>query len=637
MYILSVAPISRGISKKQLSYYTSKQLAPGALVEIPLRSGFRPAIVLNTKTVSDAKTSLKKASYRLRPIKQVIANQSFSDATLQAIYQTAEWYNASIGALLNHLCPETILKQPPEYFSELPLPQDTPGQAFECLALKASYHNQLEHYSQLIREEFSRKRSLIILTPTKTSAEQLNKVLTKGIEQYCFTFHHEIKKTQLIKNWQRALTEKHPVLIIATRSFMTIPRSDLNTMIIDEEGSTSYEPLDRPFFQPQKTAEFLAHNRRLRLIKSDLTLSVGTFHQLEVGNYHELSPISFRLPGPSDWRIINTSSTSSQERPSEYEQIFSPEVDDLIQRTRNHKTSALLYSARRGLAPTINCDDCQHSLNCENCGKPLALYTTSDKKRQMICSGCRSYYPPIDNCPYCQGNRLTSLGWGTERVEKTLLDRYPEIPVIRMDSLNTGTSRQIDKKIQQFNDTPGSIMICTDMVIPYLNSHLKPYFTAVISLDSLLTRPEYSVQERVFRVLARLRAATTEQCVLQTRNSDYPGLELLTATNSRHFYRQELELRERFSYPPFVVLIKIVFAGHTDQLSQLIRDWEYKLADYSPQTYTPLTNTTARKGEKNHNILIKIPVKNWPDRQLNSILSDLPPKHLVFVNPSSIL
>ena len=58
MRILSVVPILRGVAPDVLSYYTSLTVAEGALVEIPIRKKYAPALVIAINDATQSASSL---------------------------------------------------------------------------------------------------------------------------------------------------------------------------------------------------------------------------------------------------------------------------------------------------------------------------------------------------------------------------------------------------------------------------------------------------------------------------------------------------------------------------------------------------------------------------------------------------
>ena len=77
-------------------------------------------------------------------------------------------------------------------------------------------------------------------------------------------------------NWNLALKNDKPVLIIATGSFLSIPRHDIRTIIVERENSHAYRTLGRPYLDIRKFAELLAKEIGSEIIFGDLMLRSET-------------------------------------------------------------------------------------------------------------------------------------------------------------------------------------------------------------------------------------------------------------------------------------------------------------------------------------------------------------------------
>src|SRR3989338_10268150 len=97
------------------------------------------------------------------------------------------------------------------------------------------------------------------------------------------------------------------------------------------------------------------------------------------------------------------------------------------------------------------------------------------------------------------------------------------------------------------------------MAIPYLTEPLSA--VAILSVNSLLTIPDFRMGERVFRMLLTLREKAREHFLIQTRDPNVPLFALATEGNIGEFLRTELETRHRFGYPPFSTLLKFTHEG----------------------------------------------------------------------------
>ena len=79
MYLISVAPIRRGIPVDELSYFTKEHIPRGALVSVPLRGSSTPALVIRSIPAHEAKSDLKRADFALKKLEAIHATAFFRE------------------------------------------------------------------------------------------------------------------------------------------------------------------------------------------------------------------------------------------------------------------------------------------------------------------------------------------------------------------------------------------------------------------------------------------------------------------------------------------------------------------------------------------------------------------------------
>jgi len=74
MYLIEVIPLTRiPIQGQQiLTYFSIQPLTAGCLVSVPLGRRVAEAIVIEMHEIKERKIEIKKASYKLRPIKKIL-------------------------------------------------------------------------------------------------------------------------------------------------------------------------------------------------------------------------------------------------------------------------------------------------------------------------------------------------------------------------------------------------------------------------------------------------------------------------------------------------------------------------------------------------------------------------------------
>ncbi len=110
MKLLSVIPISRGINKENLTYFTSSDIAVGSVVKIPLRKKIISGIVVSAEDVAEAKAEIKNASFETRKVEKIKSSSLLSTEFMSAIAETATYFTSTSGGILNSLIPKAIIE-----------------------------------------------------------------------------------------------------------------------------------------------------------------------------------------------------------------------------------------------------------------------------------------------------------------------------------------------------------------------------------------------------------------------------------------------------------------------------------------------------------------------------------------------
>src|SRR3989344_2396831 len=97
MQIVHVAPITRGVLKNELTYFTSQKLSIGSLINVPIRGKKTPALVVRTEDASDIKSKIKTSHYSIKKITDASFRILFLPEFLEAVYDTSEYFAMTIG------------------------------------------------------------------------------------------------------------------------------------------------------------------------------------------------------------------------------------------------------------------------------------------------------------------------------------------------------------------------------------------------------------------------------------------------------------------------------------------------------------------------------------------------------------
>lgn len=625
MLIADVIPLSRGINKDVLSYFTSQAVEIGSIVRVPLRGRTVSAVVTATREVHDLKQEIKVAGFAIKKIDSVVSNNPLPKAFWRAIEKTADYQASSIGSVLYSLVPKTIL----ENFEAL-----GPGDSFSdnkdnyhCLVLQSSNEERLKNYRNLIREEFAKGRSVFICLATVNDVRRVERQIEKGISDYSYAFHGQMKKKDLLAKVKSLREEKHPTLTVATGNFLCLLRSDIGLIIIDQESSRLYKNLTRPFVDIRYFCERLAQEVGAKVVLSDSLIRLETYWRRQNEEIGEVSPLPQRIPLTTEPQIIDMRRDTKDRF-----KLLSPEIIEVIKDSREKSERAFIFANRRGLAPLTLCSDCGTVVTCKRCSAPVVLHSQA-KDRHFLCHHCNAKRDASETCVNCAGWRLKTFGIGSELIYEKIKENFPLHSIFRFDSDTIKTHAQAEKTMREFYASPGGILIGTEMALSYLEQQIEN--VCVASIDSLLGLPDFRVREKVFSILIKLEEIAQKRFLIQTRNKGDSIFEHIEKGSLTEFYRQELADREKFDYPPFTVLIKISLTGDRETVENSMVELAEKFRDYEFSYYPALVSSGHNRLKMNG--LIKIGRTRWVESELLKKLRSLPPSFAISVDPESIL
>ncbi len=625
MYILTVIPIDKGIKKEYLTYFSAQEIKLGTLVVVPVRSREIDALVIGIEPAENLKQELKDAKFQLKKIIRVRGSAPFGDAFFESCLRLRNYTLGSTGAIIDTMLPSAFLdkniileknkeeiKEEDEVKSEST--ENTGDIKQEKLIFQATWVDRIGWYRTLIRESFSKKESVFICVPTRYDTEKFKNMLSKGIEHYVYTFSHDMNKKTMVTNYNKCKEEKHPILIIGTGMFLSIPRTDIKTIILEHESSDSYKQFVRPFIDTRTFVEIYASINKSKLILGDTILRPETLYRHQQAEFAEVAPPLFRFTNAEKQVIIDMKNETDELGKKSFS-VLSNDVKKMIEYCHEHGESVFLFSVRKGLAGVTVCNDCGHTLLCPNCTSPVVLYgnkqrsaTKDEGGRVFMCNKCGYKEKTETRCPICTSWNLNPLGIGTDRVYAEVKKYFPHINVVQIDKETTSTDTEARAAIASFYKEKGSILIGTEMAFSYLKDDV--YASAIISVDGLFSIPSFNMNQKILHIIEKLQAITVNGILIQTRMSDNKVLRNILSGNVLPLYREDLEERKMFGYPPFKKLIKITFAGTAAQ-GEKAREYINKtLEAYDPQIFSAFVGKV--RGEYVTNTVIKIDPKLWP-------------------------
>ena len=628
MNIVEVMPISRSVfAPKTLSYFSTKSFSPGDLASIQIRNKKAPALVKSVRDAKQIKSELRRISFGLKPLEGILVKNFLSEHTARIIEKISGEMLISEGILLFKLIPKIFLSK--NISPEGPDLSGEKGIVGRIAILKGVKHERIIDYRAMIREHFAKGKSLMLISPRIEDIKYFEAELGRNMEEFVFSFSSELTDKKYEERFKKMMNLAHPVLIIGTPQALLFYRADLNTIIIDDEGSPIYFSQERPFVDYRRVAEIIAISKGIRLIFSGEVLRIETIWKAESGDYEMINPPTTRIHKTIQIERINW-------KPLKNEEIFwlSPKAIEAIDASLKARERILIFVNRRGYSSFTICLDCKKTILCPNCSVPLILHAKKDEDKKFLCHRCLKVLPLTNRCPYCSSWRLRDFGLGIEKINEEFRRLFSSKKCFILER-EFGNSRKYKTAEATDKISQSDVTLATEAVLSYPDITFD--LGVIVSLDNLFSIPDFRMNEKIFRLISGIKEKIAKTLLLQSRLDEASVFDDALAGNIFHLYQDEINIRRILEYPPFSKII--LLEGRDANIQKLKSDAARivsLLGDWLPISFPAFIHK--EKKLYRWNIIIKLDPTSWPsDEKLRSILLGMMPNWQVIVDPESIL
>lgn len=422
-------------------------------------------------------------------------------------------------------------------------------------------------YFQLIKDCIQQGKQALYLLPEIALTTQIIRKLRATFGDKIGIYHSRFSNNERVEVWQKIQHQKYDV-VIGARSALMLPFAHLGLIIVDEEHDTSYKQQDpAPRYHARDSAIYLANQAEANIVLGSATPSVESYYNAKQNKY-KLVELAARF-GEGKLPAIHFIDSKKEQVEKRMKGIFSQTLIDEIQKSIQAKKQVILFQNRRGYSPFLQCTTCGWVPQCKYCDVSLTYHKVTD---QLHCHYCGSKSPIIKICLACGGNRILAKSFGTEKIEEEIKQQFPNARVQRFDWDAMRTKNKYQEIIRLFEKQEIDILVGTQMVVKGLDfEHVN--LVGVLNADSLLSYPDFRVNERVFQLLEQVsgRAGRKDgdgNVFIQAYKVNNPTLLKVQEHDFENFFLEELAGRKDFQYPPFTRLIKITLK-HRDQKTVL--------------------------------------------------------------------
>jgi len=439
---------------------------------------------------------------------------------------------------------------------------DTIQTAFQtqdvCLLYGVTSSGKTEVYVKLIEDVLAKGKQVLYLLPEIALTTQLITRLQQYFGEKVAIYHSKYSVHERVEVWNNVLQNKNKAqIVLGARSSLLLPFSNLGLIIADEEHETSFKQYDpAPRYHARDAAIVLAKMHQGKIVLGSATPSVESYHNAMTQKY-ALATITRRYGDVlmPDMELVDIKEKHRKKRMKGH---FSDRLLEEIEETLENGEQVILFQNRRGYAPIIECNTCGHSPQCPNCDVSLTYH---QYKNQLRCHYCSHHIAMQQQCLACGSHELDTKGFGTQQIEQELKELLPEVKVGRMDLDTTRGKYGYQKIISSFEQQEIQILVGTQMLTKGLDFR-NVNLVGIMNADSMLNFPDFRAHERSFQLIQQVagRAGRTKKrgkVIVQTYNPYHQILQQVSVGDYENMFKDQLNDRRQFHYPPFYRLIKI--------------------------------------------------------------------------------
>ena len=470
-----------------------------------------------------------------------------------------------------------------------------------------------EVYAKLIQEVLDAGKQVLFLLPEIALTTQIITRLQMYFGNQISVYHSKYSMNERVEVWKNVLENKSKAgIILGARSALFLPFSNLGLIVVDEEHETSYKQFDpSPRYNARDAAIVLAKLHDAKILLGSATPSLESYFNAAQKKYGLVA--LNRRHGNVQLPKIELIDIKEKQRKKEMKGYFSDRMLLLIQEALDAKEQVILFQNRRGYSPVVECKTCGISPECPNCDVTLTFHKY---KHELRCHYCNYQRAMPNSCGACGSNTLDTKGFGTEQIEMELKLLFPDFKIGRMDLDTTRGKYGYQKIIGAFESKEIDVLVGTQMLSKGLDFE-NVSLVGILNADTMLNFPDFRAHERAYQMMVQVsgragRSKKQGNVAIQTYNPNHQILQQVSTTSYAEMYKEQLQDRWEYKYPPYYRLIKITLT-HRDYnkvdkgINWLAKAFQQSFGEYVLGPTAPAVSRIRNRYIKN--LVIKVPPK----------------------------
>lgn len=413
-----------------------------------------------------------------------------------------------------------------------------------------------EIYLKLIEKNLERGNSSLFLVPEINLTPYMKTKVMSYFSDDVAILHSGLTSAQRYDEYRRII-DKNIKIVVGTRSAVFSPLKNLSLIIIDEEFSESYKNQDMPCYDTVEVAQYRISKNGGHVVLGTATPSVMSMTKAfrEVYDLVVLDERYNEMYLPQT-KIVNMNNRDNIVPGSS---IIAKDLLTLLSLTLLKKEQAMILVNRRGYSNFSVCRECNTTMICPKCGKPLIRHNNFGK---YYCHTC-GYSIKFEDakCDKCGSSEFYNIGFGTERIKDELIKYFPDAKIGVLDSDVGNNEKNIERILTKFNNHEIDVLIGTQM-IGKGHDFENVTFVGVLNIDEELSLPSFRASENAFQLLTQTigragRGQKIGSAIVETNLFDNYVIQIGSIQDYDLFYKKEIQIRKKLQNPPFYYVATI--------------------------------------------------------------------------------
>jgi primosomal protein N' (replication factor Y) len=467
-----------------------------------------------------------------------------------------------------------------------------------------------EIYMKAIEDVVEAGKTVVLLVPEISLTPMMIQRFKSRFQHLVASLHSGLSSMEKYDEWRRIIKGEARI-VIGARSACFAPLDHIGLFVIDESHESSYKQTENLPYYAVDVLKERSKTHQAPLILGSATPNIESYARASRGHYQlmELKHRALNARMPS-MKIVDMLKEFKEGRTDDISLELKEAID---KRLKNHQQVILLIN-RRGYSHFVMCRECGHVYKCQNCDISLTYH---EHAHQLKCHYCNYTESVPNHCEKCGSTNLEFMGSGTQKIETTLQQMFPESNVYRMDTDTTSRKHAHEKLLHDFQEK-GDILIGTQMIAKGLDFP-RVTLVGILQADGNLFIPDFRAPEKTFQLMMQVsgrsgRRDTLGEVIIQAYNPEHYAIKFAYENDYKGFYEHEMRLRRIARYEPFYFLLELSITGQSMKHImvfgvQMVQDIRRSL---SKESIVLGPSSDVRKIKNKYTSTIMIKYKNEP-------------------------